>query len=83
MCVCVGVQYVCVPLMELHLCVDTNHSPCHQLKQNMEEILIKALSNPGGVCVFMCAGGHECISNCVRGYCDDYSLNEEEENRPL
>lgn len=34
---------------ELHLCGDTHHSACHQLKQNIGEILIKALSEPCGL----------------------------------
>lgn len=57
--------YVCVlSVGEPHLCADTHHSPRHQVKQNMEEILIKALSEPGGLgrgerthpCVCVCVG---------------------------
>lgn len=59
---------MCVSVTELHLRVDTHHSPCHQLKQNMEEILIKALSEPGGlvervcVCVQVGAGIFKIVS---------------------
>lgn len=53
-------------MRELHLCVDTHHSACHQVKQNMEEILIKAFSEPVGsveVSDFVC----DCVCVCVEG----------------
>lgn len=62
--------YMRVSIGGLPLCVDTHHSPCHRLKQNMEEILIKALSEPGGLaevkaCVFVCV----CVCTGGQRYC--------------
>ena len=58
---------VCVCVCVLHLCEDTHRSPRRQLKQNAEEILIKALCERGGLVQCVCGCVCVCVCVCVWG----------------